>query len=78
LSKSFFEQLSTQKSEIEREMEQSLNWFSEDSHKQSRISISKPENFFSSPEKWIEDFVWIRETLTKFDKVFRERIAALK
>jgi len=55
-SKSFFEQLSTQKSEIEREMEQSLNWFSEDTHKQSRISISKPENFFSSPEKWIEDF----------------------
>lgn len=77
-AKMFFEQLFADKSRIESEFGQELEWFSADSHKQSRISLFKNGTTFGSPESWSDDFNWMRETLTRFDKVFRDRIAALK
>jgi hypothetical protein len=78
VAKSFFDQMSAQKADVEREIGQTLDWFSEDSHKQSRISLSKSGTSLTSPDNWSEDFHWFRETLTQFDQVFRDRIAALK
>jgi hypothetical protein len=78
VAKSFFDQMSDQKAEVEQEMGYALDWFSEDSHKQSRISLSKSGTSLTSPDSWSEDFHWFRETLTQFDQVFRERIASLK
>jgi hypothetical protein len=78
VAKSFFEQMSAQRSEVEREIGQTLDWFSEDSHTQSRVSLSKSGTSLKSPDNWNDDFHWFRETLAKFDCVFRDRIALLK
>ena len=78
VAKSFFDQLSDQKAEVEQEMGYALDWFSEDSHKQSRISFSKKGTSLTVPENWGDDFTWFRETLLKFDEVFRRRVAELK
>ncbi len=76
-AKSFFDQISAQKADVEREIEQELDWFSADSHRQSRISLSKTDTSLTIPEKWGDDFTWFSETLSKFDDVFRKRIASL-
>ena len=78
VAKSFFEQLSAQRAEVEHEIGQTLDWFSEDSHTQSRVSLSKSGTSLKSPDNWNDDFHWFRETLAKFDHVFRDRIALLK
>jgi hypothetical protein len=78
VAKSFFDQMSAQKTEVEQEMGYALDWFSEDSHKQSRISFSKKDTSLTVPENWGDDYTWFRETLLKFDEVFRRRVAELK
>ena len=77
-AKSFFEQMSEYKHEVEREFGVTLDWFSADSHKQSRISLSKIGKKLATPDQWGEDFIWFRQTLEKFDSVFRRRILELK
>jgi hypothetical protein len=70
--------MSEYKHEVERAFGVTLDWFSADSHKQSRISLSKMGTKLATPDHWGEDFDWFRETLTKFDSVFRGRIFELK
>ncbi len=77
VAKSFFDQMSAQKAEVEQEMGHALDGFRKTATSNHVFHYPSP-NLPNSPDHWSEDFQWFRETLTQFDQVFRDRIASLK
>jgi hypothetical protein len=75
-AKAFFELLQLQKSAIEQEFGEPLQWYSQDDVKACRVFIAQSANI-QDQQQWPELFEWLRLRLERLRAVFRERIKAL-
>lgn len=69
-AKSIYAELLKQKDEIEHKIMTELEWHELPDKKASGISLRKSVDT-KNEETWPEQFVWLQDTLEKFDQVFR-------
>lgn len=72
-----FKLLEYQKEEIEREIEQSLEWEELPGKKESRVAIRRTNVDPTDKNSWDDQHEWIRQNLEAFDAAFRQRIRSL-
>jgi len=75
-AKAYFQLLLADKTAIEAEFGEALNWYNQDDVKACRVFIAKTANI-QDQEQWPELFEWLRLRLERLRHVFRERIKAL-
>lgn len=76
-AKTFFHLLYRQKREIESEMGTGLDWQELPGKKTCKIALCKSNTDPLKEEDWPDQHEWFRQTLEKFDQVFRHRIKKL-
>ena len=72
-SKGLFDYLLSNKSTIEKELKQKLEWMELESKKASRIKLKK-EADISNTEDWEKYFKWLMDITEQFQKVFSKHI----
>lgn len=75
-AKDYFSLLYKDKNKIEEDIGCSLDWQELPDRKGSRIVVFK-EGHFDNKDEWEKDMIWFKETLEKFDSVFRPIIKSL-
>jgi len=68
-----FDQLESQRSEIEQDIEDSLHWFGPPDSGARRVYVRKTVDLFSEDE-WLSDYAWLLENLELVNRVFAPRI----
>lgn len=76
-AKEYFSLLLRQKDKIEDEIGFQLEWRELPERKGSRIVVFHDAHFEDKPY-WEQDMAWFKDTLEKFDRVFRSRIKSLE
>ena len=77
-AKEYFSSLHAQKTSIEEEFGDSLEWLELPEKKQTRIVFYKQNCDLYVEGRWPEYMAWMRESLEKLDGVFRNRIKRLE
>lgn len=76
-SKKYYAMLEEQREEIEKEYGDGLIWVCKEGVKKRRVFVQKPSDFFNSV-LWPEQHQWLEENLTKFTKVFAQRVNKIR
>ena len=77
-AKAHYHLLLAQKDEIEREFGAELDWRELPDGKESRIYFINDQMDPNDRDQWPEQHRWLADTLERFDRVFRKRIATLR
>jgi hypothetical protein len=75
-AKGYFALLERQKTAIEAELGEPLEWYNPENANACRIFLTAPADL-SQPEKWPEYFQWLQLKLEQLRKIFRNRIRKL-
>lgn len=76
--KPLFHGLLRQKESIEREIGKPLEWHELPNQQRSWIGIQRRDVDPSDEQAWPPQHTWLADTLEKFDRVFRPRVACLR
>ena len=76
-SKSFFDGLLADRSAIEAQVGQQLEWLRQDEYILSRIAAATRAFNVSDKEQWSAQFAWLLEYLLKFKAAFSDRLKSL-
>lgn len=76
-SKSLFQGLLVQRPEIEAELGYTLDWQELPGRQASRIMIARPLSPLADRKNWPVYIDWMKNTLSDFDRVFRQRVREL-
>jgi Domain of unknown function (DUF4268) len=75
--KSFFEQLISQKDEIEREIGSTLQWLEMPDKLESNIKLTQENVDIGNKANWPQHIEWMRKAIDNFYRVFSSRVRAL-
>ncbi len=76
-SKKHFKRLEADKTQIEMEIGQPLDWRELPKKESSRIILMRPHSSIKDTKSWPEQQKWLADYLEKFNSVFRQRVGAL-
>ena len=74
-SKTYFEQLETQRKEIETQLGEALTWHNPPDKRMKRIYLRRSVEL-SDQKQWPEFFEWLRQKLETFQSIFAPRVKA--
>ena len=77
ISKSFFDGLAQEKTAIENELGEALNWRRMEGKKEGKIVLSLEQADPENRSDWDRQHQWLQNYVEKFDKIFRNRIQNL-
>jgi hypothetical protein len=75
-SKMYFDELELQKTEIERQLGQTLSWRAAEEGQRCRVYLKRPANLLNRAE-WPNMHEWLKQNLELFYSVFGPRVKAL-
>lgn len=76
-AKKHFKRLEADKSAIETQIGQPLDWRELPERESSRILLMRPNSNIKEPKRWPEQHEWLADQLERFNSVFRPLIQAL-